>query len=275
MNKQDDVDGLSSLERGLSKIKISLNKVKSKLVYKKELRDSVRTLSKKWFEEVEPAIQRYAVSEEAKTKYHQLFTRLLDLSIRTSRKNTYLKTIIEILADFKTDLMIPVLKSAGKIVIITHLTKVLENITEEEKEYLSEALGCAANGFFRASIVLAWSAAAHRMHKMVERLGFDEFNKKSEEMRNINEGRFRRFKKSFNVHSLSEFRATVFDNDLLWVLEYWGLIDSNQHDRLSSCLTMRNNSAHPGEAPVTEENLTSFYSDLKNIVFDNPKFKLE
>jgi hypothetical protein len=112
------------------------------------------------------------------------------------------------------------------------------------------------------------------MHKVIEKLGFDEFNKKSEEMKNINEGRFKRFKKSFNIHSLSELRATVFDNDLLWVLEYWGLIDSNQHDRLSACFTLRNNSAHPGEAPITEENLASFYSDLKNIVFDNPKFKL-
>jgi hypothetical protein len=76
------------------------------------------------------------------------------------------------------------------------------------------------------------------------------------------------------VNSLSELRATVFDTDLLWVLEYWGLIDANQHERLSICFTMRNNAAHPGEAPITDINLASAFSDLKNIVFDNPKFKL-
>jgi hypothetical protein len=37
---------------------------------------------------------------------------------------------------------------------------------------------------------------------------------------------------------------------------------------------MRNNAAHPGEASITEENLASAFSDLKNIIFDNPKFRL-
>jgi hypothetical protein len=110
------------------------------------------------------------------------------------------------------------------------------------------------------------------MHKTVEKLGFDEFNKKCEEAKNA-AGRFKRFNKSFEVHSLSDLR-TVFDTDLLWVLEYWELIDSNQHERLSTCLTMRSNSAHPGEAPITEENLASFYSDLKAFVFDNSNLKL-
>ena len=54
----------------------------------------------------------------------------------------------------------------------------------------------------------------------------------------------------------------------------WELIDANQHERLSICFTMRNNAAHPGEATITEPNLLSAFSDLKTIVFDNPKFKL-
>jgi hypothetical protein len=139
---------------------------------------------------------------------------------------------------------------------------------------LEEALGCANQGYFRASVVLGWCAAVHRMHKVVEKMGFDIFNKKVEEMRSIREGRFKFFNKSFNVHSLGDLSAIVFDKDLLWVMDYWELVDPNQHERLSICLTMRNNSGHPGEAPITEDNLASFYSDLKMMVFDNPKFKL-
>jgi hypothetical protein len=274
MSKQDVIDNLDSLQRSLTELKTSLDNIRSENVYGKEPRNSAQGLSRRWFEEVEPTIQRHAVSEEAQAKYHAFFETLLNLSIRISRRNTYIRVLSEILSDFKVDLLVPLLKSAGQIVAIPHLAKILENATEEEKEYLSEALGCAANGFFRASTVLAWSAAVHRMHKAIEKLGFSEFNKKSEEMKNTGQGRFKRFRKSFSAHSLSELRATVFDNDLLWMLEYWGLVDSNQHDRLSTCLTLRNNSAHPGEAPITEENLASFYSDLKSIVFDNPKFRL-
>jgi hypothetical protein len=37
---------------------------------------------------------------------------------------------------------------------------------------------------------------------------------------------------------------------------------------------MRNNAAHPGEARLTSENLASFYSDIKTIIFDNPNFTI-
>ncbi len=192
--------------------------------------------------------------------------------MKTSYRKTYLKTIDEILQGFKEELFVAVMKSVGQVVSVSQLTKILENATDEEKDYLDEALGCASRGFFRASVVLGWSAAVHRMHKTIEKLGFDGFNKKSDEMRSAG-GRFKRWNKSFTVHSLSDLR-TVFDSDLLWVLEYLELIDSNQHERLSICFTMRSNSAHPGEAPITEENLASFYSDLKAFVFDNPRFKV-
>ena len=74
---------------------------------------------------------------------------------------------------------------------------------------------------------------------------------------------------------MAELQSTVFDNDILWILEYWELIDSNQHDRLSICFTMRNNAGHPGKAIISPENLLSFYSDLKNYIFDNEHFSLD
>jgi hypothetical protein len=199
---------------------------------------------------------------------------LLRLSLKVSLTTTYQKAIGQILADFKEDITVPIMKSAGQISSISNLAKIIGNVGPDEKEYLDEALGCAQHQFLRGSMVLVWSAAIHRMQRVVEKLGLDEFNIKTEEMKAICDGRFKRFKKSFTIHSLSELRATVFDTDLLWVLEYWGLIDANQHERLSICLTMRNNAAHPGEAPITDINLASAFSDLKTIIFDNPKFKL-
>jgi hypothetical protein len=72
---------------------------------------------------------------------------------------------------------------------------------------------------------------------------------------------------------MSELRE-VFDTDVLWIIEGLELIDSNQHTRLKSCFDMRCHSAHPGEAPITEYNLLSFYSDLDKIILSNPKFAL-
>lgn len=87
-------------------------------------------------------------------------------------------------------------------------------------------------------------------------------------------GRFKKFNAVQNVSSLSEVRE-VFDTVILWIMEGMGLIDSNQHTRLRSCFDMRCQCAHPGDAPVTQYNLLSYFSDLNEIIFKNDKFKTE
>jgi hypothetical protein len=274
MSKEEVTKCINELDKSLNSLGTYFDGCKIEFITKKETTNQVQLITKKWFEDIEPILEQFGISELIKNKYHGYFSQLLQLSLRPSWKKAYQKIIKEILTDFKDDILIAIMKSAGKITSVAGLIKILENATQKETEYLNEALGCARYGFYRASMVLVWSAAVFRMQKTVEKLGFSEFNKKSQEMKSKCAGRFKRFQKSFSVNSLSELRATVFDTDLLWVLEYWELIDANQHERLSICFTMRNNAAHPGEAPITDVNLASAFSDLKNIVFDNPKFKL-
>ena len=57
-----------------------------------------------------------------------------------------------------------------KILSVQNLSKILENITEEEREYLKEALGCAERKYFRASVVMGWNAAMNRVHKVIEKI---------------------------------------------------------------------------------------------------------
>ena len=113
-----------------------------------------------------------------------------------------------------------------------------------------------------------------RMHEKIAAIGFDAFNKASEAIAAKQFGRFKPFNKKFKIESISELRRTVFDTDLLWMLEFIELIDSNQHERLRHCFELRNNSAHPGQAPISGENLYSFYSDITKIVLKNPKFEV-
>lgn len=274
MDKTETLRNLDGLEGELKHLNNSLTQSGVRFVTGKEAQQKTRIITQRWFETIEPSLALFGIPESVRNKYHQFFTSLLTLSMKPSWKKTYQKIITQILTDVKDDIVVNVIKCAGQIFSTVELSKITENVTAKEKEYLDESIGCAGNGFFRGSMVLVWSATIHRIHKVIEKLGFDEFNKKSQEMKNIHEGRFKRFNKSFNIHSLSELEATVFDTDLLWVLEYWNLIDANQHERLSICFTMRCNAAHPGEAPITDLNLASVFSDLKRIIFDNPKFKL-
>jgi len=275
VNKDEIIAALSGVESELRRLKATIARIKKPQVKNQAVVDSAQRISKQWFENLENAVSLSGLNPEVVAKYHNAFSALLALSLKSPSPATYVRAIEELLQDFKQELVASVMRSTGPIVGFSQLDKVLENITNEaEKDYLTEAVSCAQNRFLRASVVLGWNAAVHRMHRTVEKLGLAEFNKKSEEMKKIGEGRYKRFNKSFNIHTISELRSTVFDTDLLWVLEYWGLIDGNQHERLQACFTMRSNCAHPGEAPMSPENLASFYSDLKNMVFDNPKFSV-
>jgi hypothetical protein len=274
MKKETLVATLKEIDKRLNILYNNLNKSPSKFVTKKQPMQDTELIAKLWFDTVEPYAENFGIKEIVESKYHNLFEQLLELSLKPSWKETYHKTIISICESFKKELILAVIKSADKVNSFSNLPNILENATIEEKEYLNEALGCAEKRFLRASMVLVWCAAINRMHKTVEKLGIAEFNKKSQEMKKITTGRFKKFNQSVEVVSLNDLEATVFDSNLLWVLEYWGLIDANQHDRLQICFTMRNHAAHPGDAAITEQNLASAFSDIKAMIFDNPNFKL-
>ncbi len=178
MRKQDALTLLNEIESSLRRLHIEIRKINTSNIYKKAIKDSSQKIGTKWFEELDPSLPSFGVTDEVRKKYNELFTSVLTLSLKTSYKQTYLKTITEILQDYKEELFVTIMKSAGQVISVNQLMKILENATAEEKEYLDEALGCAGRGFFKASIVLGWCAAIHRMHKTIEKLGFDEFTKK-------------------------------------------------------------------------------------------------
>ena len=203
MSKEELITLVKEENDEIIALNTSLEKTKTDVITKKQTKQDTEKVAKTWFEKIEPCCEQFGISEPIRLKYHNLFTELLNLSVKPSRKKTYRKTLQAILADLKEDVLIPIIKSAGKITSISNLSKILENVSVGEREYLNEALGCAQQGFFRASMVMVWSATINRIQKTVEKLGLENFNSKTEEMKKITEGRFKRFRKSYSVHSLS------------------------------------------------------------------------
>ena len=275
MSKKNLIDNLHSVEVDLKNIRAVLKKAKAALRPNISIKKKCKTVSILWFKEIKPNLSNFQIEKNILEHYDKQFNELLKRSTSESRTKTYLPIISSILSNFKNDLTLQEIKLSIPIKEFNHLDYILDKVSEKEREYFAEALDCARHKCFRAAIVLSWSAAIFRMQNIVEKKGFDVFNKKSKEMSAISEGRYKRFSKSFNIHNLSELQSTVFDNDLLWILEYWELIDSNQRDRLGICAMMRNNAGHPGRATISYENFLSFYSDLRNYIFNNENFALE
>jgi len=141
----------------------------------------------------------------------------------------------------------------------------------DETAYLREATTAATHHLYRAAAVLGWCAAIDRIHRRIDEIGFSAFNVTSARMASETKGRYKKFSSTQNVHSLAELRET-FDTVILWIIEGMGLIDTNEHARLRGCFELRSQSAHPGDAPITEYNLLSFFSDINEIVLKNERF---
>jgi len=259
----------------LSALRKDIRAEKGERISRKELRERAEVLGTRWFDKLSPALaEEPALSPDIVERYSNGFRRLVKLSAPNNWKKSYVATLDELLRDFRDELILPIQTGAPEPSKQSPVRTMLAGLpSPEEDVYLGEAVACAEHGFLRAAIVLGWCAAIDRIHHKIEQTGFDKFNTASSTMATKTVGRFKKFKSPQHADSLNELRQ-VFDTIVLWVLEGMELIDSNQHTRLRSCFDLRCHCAHPGDAPLTEYNLLSFFSDLNEIVFKNPVFQL-
>lgn len=266
---------LDDFLKKIKAVKKILSKEKSPQVRKTNIIEKVKEIGNVWFNEIKNNLSSFC-SPEILKKYDKEFEELVQLSLSSGNlKKSYILHVNNILGSFNKEIILSVhTKSQGKDINHTVLDSLIADLTDpEEGEYLKEAIKCAKHDFIRAAIVLGWCAAINRVHNKIEEIGFTKFNVTAAQMASATTGRFKRFPGIQTVTTISELRE-VFDNQVLWVVEGMGLIDINQHTRLRSCFEMRNQSAHPGDAPITPYNLMSFFSDLKEIVFKNKNFIL-
>ncbi len=242
-------------------------------VAKKGLRERAEGLGSRWFSDLSPGLSQLGFSAELVDRYSAACARLIKLSAPNNLKKSYLDALDSLIKPMRDELILPIKSGAVSEAAKSPFNEFVSNLEGvEESEYFQESLNCAKSGYLRAAAVLGWCAGIDRVHRKIEAMGFSKFNVTSAQMASQSKGRYKRFNQTQNVTSISELRE-VFDTTILWIIEGMGLIDSNQHTRLRSCFEMRCHSAHPGEAPITEYNLLSFFSDLQQIVLENPSFE--
>jgi hypothetical protein len=229
--------------------------------------------ARQWFDVVRPALERAGFPSDTIIAFSSRFEALLAMMRGQPMKTAYLGLLSDISSRYIPDIVHVI--EIGSFTSVTGLSiaPYIESLPVDEGDYLDEAQRCLSANALRGCIVLGWCATIARIHSKIEQIGFDKFSKATEEMTSKTTGRFKPYTKKYLVESRSELQR-IFDTDILFILEYLQLIDGNQHARLRHCFDMRNHSAHPGQAPITGENLYSFFSDITQIVLKNPKFAL-
>lgn len=242
-------------------------------IQQRKLLDTGAAAARLWFDAVRPALDKVQFRPDMTARFSEKFQALLLMSSKQPYKAGYLEALAEIIASYKTDILHQIEISSFASSSALSIAPYVEGLPADEGDFLEEAQRCLSANALRGCIVLGWCATVFRIHSKIAEIGYEKFNTATVEMAGKTTGRFKPFTKKFSIDSRSELQQ-IFDTDLLWILEYLTLIDSNQHTRLRSCFDMRNHSAHPGLAPITGENLYSFFSDITQIVLKNPNFAL-
>lgn len=275
MEKNDFILELKTLLKNCRDCLKEVQKNTNKQIQTKKLLVMFESLAAMWFDNYEPKLRGDTyLGEDTIEKYHNYFGDLIELSSKNPLKNDAINLLNNINKDFNSEIIIPIQKRGFVIGGNSKYNKYLIGLEGIELEYMTESMECANMKQHRAAIVLGWCGTVYRIQKKIEQLGFDKFSEASNKMFNIKSGRYKRFTKKFEIHNFNDLMMTVFDSDLLWIIEFLGLIDANEHEKLEICATYRNICGHPGEAKVSPENVDSFFSDISELIFNNSKFQI-
>lgn len=273
--KSTIIAAIEELRTLLDQLQVKVNGL-ADFIDSKLVAQYVRDCSHLWSEKVEPGLRASQLLPIALIEqYRDRLIRLYRLGTTKSRKTSLQAALQDVLRTLGDDLLIPVRFAPADLGAVEEIERTLLESLEypDQKGYLAEAIGCLKAGCIRAATVLGWSAAMHHLHSKIEELGFAQFARTADELVKKPSGRFRRFTGIGPIESISDLREAP-DRKVLTVLDAMGILESNQRQRLEACLDMRIQCSHPGDAPMTEANIRSFFSDLAEIVFKNPRLKV-
>jgi hypothetical protein len=264
---------LREFKNQIQSLKREVAKLNTERVSTVALRTRASALADAWVESLRsPLEHRYKVDSEVVAYTAEQMKQLHVLSRPNNLKSSYIKCLERVLWKFDDKFILPVQQTASDPESVLQLSALITDIpSAAQSSYLEEAIACAQAGHDRAAIVMGWCAAIDHMQKYVVKKGFDAFNRTSTAVKNQTSGKYKRWNKEFNITSEGELQ-TVFDTDLIVILENMNLLDGNQSDRLEACFMYRNQSAHPGLAPIEPAHVIAFFTDITRIVLLNPKF---
>ncbi len=271
--KGEILEALADLQGRLRSLKRLVAAEPGPNIAKRSLRDEADAIATCWVEELRsPLEHKFGIDQTTIQAVSDQMKRLHVLSRPNNRKASYLSALVALLNKFDDRLILPIKQGVFDDSSTFQLERLVPNLPDAaESEYVREAVSCANAGYSRAAIVMGWCATIDRIQRKLLALGLDSVNKTSTKLKHQDSGKFKFWKKEFSLSTLGELQ-TVFDTDLIVLLEGMELLDSNQAERLRTCFQYRNHSAHPGEAPIEPAHLVAFFTDVSSIILKNPKF---
>lgn len=266
------IQSIEDLISRLVAIQKSINRLKTASVSRTNQRNEVSALHKAWLPISGRLEQDKVIDHAVIEQGNQQWEKLRKLADAKSPKASYKAVLKVLIGHLEASVLHPLIKRSGFKTVGTTIRVMLSGVTDATlAKYLEEAMICTEQNCVRASVVLAWCAAASKIHDKLGSLGLPRLESEFDKMRLDTGLLFRSFTKIYKFSSAPDI-PEVPDAHLVLLCRFLGWLDDSQYKQLKGCLDLRNACGHPGDYQPDALKLQAFFSDLVQLVFSNPIF---
>ena len=268
----DVAQTLEDVLEELVSIQKDVNKLQTASVSGQELRKRVKHTHKRWL----PVAGVLEVSNIVDTTHVQevsdAWASIVKLTNNASPKKQYKALLRTIIAKTESELLHKFIKGSAIQTIGDTLRKLVQPISDPALlKYLDESIRCAETNCVRASVVLAWCAVAHMVHKKLTSLGVPTLNAEFAKMKADKGLMFRAFTKDYAFSTDPDVQEAA-DAHLILLCRVLTYLDDTQYKHLKGALDLRNGCGHPTGYQPEPVKLQAYYADITQLVLLNPKF---
>jgi hypothetical protein len=267
----DVAQELEDVLEELVAIQKDVNKLKTASVSGQPLRKRIKDGYKKWLP-VAGVLETGAIVDAAELQEVAAAWEALDkLANKPSPKKQHKGLLKEIVAKTESELLHKFIKGSAIQTIGDPLRKLVQPIGDPELlKYLDESIRCAETNCVRASVVLAWCAVAHVLHRKLTSLGIAALNAEFAKMKADKGLMFKSFSRDY-VFSTEPDVQEAADAHLILLCRFLTYLDDTQYKHLKAALDLRNGCGHPTGYQPDPVKLQAYYADITQLVLLNPK----
>lgn len=268
----DVAQELENVLEELVSIQKDVNKLKTASVSGQALRKRTKDTHKIWLP-VAGVLETGNIVDTAQLQeVSDAWATLVKLANKPSPKKQYKEFLKVIIGKTESELLHKFIKGSAIQTIGDSLRKLVQPISDPELlKYLDESIRCAETTCVRASVVLAWCAVAHMVHKKLTSLGIPTLNAEFAKMKADKGLMFRAFTRDY-VFSTEPDVQEAADAHLILLCRFLTYLDDTQYKHLKGALDLRNGCGHPTGYQPDPVKLQAYYSDITQLVLLNPKF---
>jgi len=154
------------------------------------------------------------------------------------------------------------------------IESISNKLTNEEYEYIIEAIYCLERHCFKAATLMIWSCGISRILGYINR-DLSKFNTVTDAMARTPKSVYKHFAKNFqkNVTDIESIRENSNDRHLLSYLVYEKIISTTEFNKLHSNYKTRCDCAHPTDIKLNVNEILSIFENVYDLILNNRKLQ--